>query len=85
MGDLMGLQAPEPLGPAHRLDAFTCSQPSLDIWLVRHARQAQASGSAKTFIVADSDQVAGYYSLTVGQVDTARAPCTNLLLDIDTK
>ena len=43
-------------------------------WLLRHARQAQGSGSAKTFVVADGDRVAGYFSLTVGQVDTLDAP-----------
>lgn len=67
----MSLRAPEPLHADHRIDAFDCGKPGLDTWL---ARQAQASGSAKTFIVGDGDQVAGYYSLTVGQVDTADAP-----------
>jgi GNAT superfamily N-acetyltransferase len=70
----MSLRPPEPLDADQRIDAFDCSKPALDTWLMRHARQAQASGSAKTFIVSDGDQVAGYYSLTVGQVDTAEAP-----------
>lgn len=34
----------------------------------------QASSSAKTFVVSDEDCIAGYYSLTVGQVDTMDAP-----------
>jgi GNAT superfamily N-acetyltransferase len=42
--------------------------------LLRHARQAQGSGSAKTFVVAEGVRVAGYFSLTVGQVDTLDAP-----------
>ena len=70
----MSLRAPEPLHPDHRIDAFGCGKPALDTWLTRHARQAQGSGSAKTFIVCDDEHVAGYYSLTVGQVDTAEAP-----------
>jgi predicted N-acetyltransferase YhbS len=41
--------------------------------MLRHARQAQASGSAKTFVVTDDDRIAAYYSLTVGQVDTLDA------------
>lgn len=42
---------------------------------MRHARQAQGSGSAKTFVVAEEGgRVAGYFSLTVGQVDTLDAP-----------
>ncbi|MBW6495229.1 MAG: GNAT family N-acetyltransferase [Burkholderiaceae bacterium] len=43
-------------------------------WLRHHARQAQGSGSARTFGVCDKDRVAGYFSLTVGQVDTLEAP-----------
>lgn len=71
----MSLRPPEPLHAGHRIDAFDCGKPTLDTWLIRHARQAaQASGSAKTFVVMDGDQVAGYYSLTVGQVDSADAP-----------
>ena len=46
----------------------------LDEWLLRHATQAQASGSARTFVVTDNDRVAGYFSLTVGQVDSLDAP-----------
>jgi predicted N-acetyltransferase YhbS len=70
----MSLRGPESLGPQHRLDGFDCGKPALNDWLLRHARQAQGSGSAKTFIVADDDRVVGYFSLTVGQVDTLDAP-----------
>jgi GNAT superfamily N-acetyltransferase len=68
-------RAPEPLAIQHRLEGFDCGQPTLNHWLTHHARQAQASGSARTFVVADQDdRVAGYFSLTVGQIDTAEAP-----------
>lgn len=70
----MTLRAPEPLAAAHRLEGFDCGKPALNDWLLRHARQAQGSGSAKTFVVAEGDRVAGYFSLTVGQVDTLDAP-----------
>lgn len=70
----MTLSAPEPLAARHRLDGFDCGRPALNDWLLRHARQAQGSGSAKTFVVAQVDRVAGYFSLTVGQVDTLEAP-----------
>ena len=43
-------------------------------WPRRHALQAQNSGSARTFVVAEDDRIVGYYSLTVGQVDTLQAP-----------
>ena len=70
----MSLHGPEPLGPQHRLEGFDCGKPTLNDWLLRHARQAQGSGSAKTFVVVDDDRVAGYFSLTVGQIDTLDAP-----------
>ncbi len=70
----MTLRAPEPLGAQHRLERFDCGKPALNDWLLRHARQAQSSGSARTFVVVDEDRVAGYFSLTVGQVDTLEAP-----------
>ena len=70
----MSLSRPEPLAAQHRLECFDCGKPALNDWLLRHARQAQGSGSAKTFVVVDDDRVAGYFSLTVGQVDTLEAP-----------
>ena len=70
----MSFSGPEPLGPQHRLEGFDCGKPSLDDWLLRHARQAQGSGSARTFVVSEEGRVAGYFSLTVGQIDTLDAP-----------
>lgn len=70
----MTLQAPAPLDTLHRLDGFDCGNPVLNDWLLKHARQAQASGSARTFIVQDDARIAGYFSLTVGQVDSQDAP-----------
>lgn len=70
----MTLRGPQPLEASHRLESFDCGKPVLNEWLIRHARQAQTSGSAKTFVVADEDRVVGYFSLTVGQVDTLDAP-----------
>jgi GNAT superfamily N-acetyltransferase len=70
----MSLRGPESLGLQHRLDGFDCGKPALNDWLLRHSRQAQGSGSAKTFVVTDDDRIVGYFSLTVGQVDTLDAP-----------
>ena len=53
---------------------FDCGKPELNDWLVRHARQAQAVGSAKSYVVVEGDRIAGYFSLTVGQIDTLDAP-----------
>lgn len=70
----MTLSAPRPLDTSHRLEEFDCGKPVLTDWLVRRARQAQSSGSARTFVACDEDRVAGYFSLTVGQIDTLEAP-----------
>ena len=70
----MTLGTPEPLVARHRLDDFVCGKPALNDWLIRHARQAQSSGSARTFVAAEAERVAGFFSLTVGQVDTLEAP-----------
>ncbi|WIM05100.1 MAG: GNAT family N-acetyltransferase [Candidatus Nitricoxidivorans perseverans] len=70
----MSLSAPQPLDALHRLEEFDCGKPALTDWLLHHAHQAQGSGSARTFVACDKDRVAGYYSLTVGQIDTLEAP-----------
>lgn len=70
----MTLRSPVSLDANHRLERFDCGKPALNDWLIRHARQAQGSGSAKTFVVTDDERVAGYFSLTVGQIDTLDAP-----------
>ncbi len=69
----MAISKPEVLHDKHLLEQFDCGNPSLNEWLLRHARQAQSSGSAKTFVVSDDNIVIGYFSLTVGQVKTYEA------------
>lgn len=70
---------PEPLGEQHCLGEFDCGEPALDEWLKRHAHAAQASGSARVFVVTleDGETVVGYYALAAAQVApeeaTARA------------
>ena len=66
--------APLALDANHPLEGFDCGKPALNDWLVRHARQAQASGSAKSYVVIDGEHVAGYFSLAVGQIDALEAP-----------
>ena len=70
----MAISKPEVLHDKHLLDQFDCGIPSLNEWLLRHARQAQSSGSAKTFVVSNDNIVIGYFGLTVGQVETYEAP-----------
>lgn len=68
------LGKPQPLDASHPLEDFDCGKPALNDWLLRHARQAQSSGSARTFIVQDDHRIVGYVSLSVGQVDVLEVP-----------
>lgn len=71
----MVYRRPEPLAKQHRVDAFECGEPALDEWLKRHARAAQASGSARVFVVTieDGETVVGYYALAAAQVAPGEA------------
>jgi GNAT superfamily N-acetyltransferase len=65
---------PEPLDARHVVDAFDCGEPALDDWLKQFARQAQASGSARTYVTtSDATVVVGYYALAAAQVEPAEA------------
>lgn len=70
----MSWNAPEPLTGQHTLADFDCGHTALNDWLLRHALQAQSAGSARAFLCMEDRRVAGYFSLTVGQVDTVEAP-----------
>lgn len=72
----MTYRAPEPLSPAHELDAFVCASPEQTDWLVRHARQSMATGTTKVFVVtpAGSHHVVAYYAWTMAQITVADAP-----------
>ena len=70
----MALTGPQALDADCQLDRFDCGKASLTDWLTRHARQANSSGSARTYVVTEDRRVIGYFSLTVGQIDSADAP-----------
>jgi predicted N-acetyltransferase YhbS len=59
---------PEPLRGKHDLGDFCCGEDALDNWLHRHARHAEAAGSARTFVTCSDKQAIGYYALAIGQV-----------------
>jgi GNAT superfamily N-acetyltransferase len=62
---------PEPLEAHHAIDTFDCGVASLDAWLTKHARQAAAVGSARTYVVTDrvQERVVGYHAVTVASVE----------------
>ena len=66
---------PEPLTSDHVLDGFVCGHPSFDQWLTRHALQAGAAGSARAYVILDSEQhrVVGYHALTAAGIEREAA------------
>jgi GNAT superfamily N-acetyltransferase len=66
---------PQPLAAEHLLAGFDCGRESLNVWLERHARQAAASGSARTYVIVDQQQerVVGYHALTAAAIERTNA------------
>ncbi len=64
----------EKLNRAHRVEAFRCGWPELDRFLIRHALQAQFANSSQTYLGLLDENVIGYYTFVVGQVEHADAP-----------
>lgn len=69
----MAYAQPEPLRGRHDLGDFSCGEESLDNWLHRYSRHAEAAGSARVFVTTDDARVVGYYALAVGQVEPRQA------------
>lgn len=68
----MSYTQPEPLRGKHDLAEFDCSEQSLNTWLHRYARHAEAARSAKVYVTTDGSDVVGYYALAVGQIEPAK-------------
>lgn len=66
---------PVALGIDHDVKGFDCGVESLNLWLRKHALQAAAAGSARTFVLRDHDQdrVVGYHALAAASVRLADA------------
>jgi hypothetical protein len=61
----------EKLRRTHIVEDFDRGSEPLNIFLERYAIASQAAGGAQTYVAAIGDAVAGYFSLTVGQVEYA--------------
>lgn len=68
-------RGPEPLDTSHDTEDFDCGVESLNLWLTKHAAQAAATGSARTFVVHDIEQerVVGFHALTAASVTHGEA------------
>jgi GNAT superfamily N-acetyltransferase len=64
------------LSTADGTDGFHCGQAPLDQYLQRFALSNQKANSAQTYVCCTGSQVAGFYSLAVGSIETENAaPC----------
>lgn len=64
----------EKLTAEHAVNAFTCGQPELDRFLARFALQNQRASSSATYVGLADNEVIGFYTLVVGEVEHAKAP-----------
>ncbi len=64
----------EKLARAHVVEQFTCGQPELDRFLIRHALQAQQANSLQTYVAVSDEEVVGFYTIVAGEVQHADAP-----------
>lgn len=58
----------------HAVDGFDCGNEALNRFLVRFALQNRQAGASQTYVALADEQVAGYSTLVVGQVDYDDAP-----------
>ncbi|HYA43289.1 MAG TPA: GNAT family N-acetyltransferase [Syntrophobacteraceae bacterium] len=58
----------------HAVEEFTCGQPELDRFLIRHALQAQQMNSSQTYVGLSGKTVIGYYTIVAGEVRHTEAP-----------
>jgi GNAT superfamily N-acetyltransferase len=63
----------EKLHRTHNVEQFTCGQPELDRFLIRHALQAQQSNSSQIYVAVSGHEVAGFYTIVAGEVQHAQA------------
>jgi hypothetical protein len=64
----------EKLHRTHAVESFTCGQPELDRFLIRHALQAQQANASQTYVATSGDEIVGFYTIVAGEVRHAAAP-----------
>lgn len=64
----------EKLRRDHRVDPFDCGQEALNRFLIRYAFQNQQAEASQTYLALVGDEVVGFYTLVVAQVEYDDAP-----------
>src|SRR6202044_3483815 len=64
----------EKLQRNHAIDAFDCGREALNLFLIRYAFQNQLAEASQTYVALSDEELVGYYTLVVGQVEYNDAP-----------
>jgi GNAT superfamily N-acetyltransferase len=64
----------EKLRRNHHVDLFDCGQEALNRFLVRYALQNQLAEASQTYVALIGDDIVGFYTLVVAQVEYDDAP-----------
>lgn len=59
----------EKLQRGHDVETVDCGREALNRFLTRYAWQSQQSGASQSYVALMGDEVAGYYTLVVGQIE----------------
>ncbi len=67
---------PRILAPGDDVGSFSCRSEEQTEWVRRHARQANATGTAKVFVVTELERadVVAYYAWSMASIGTTDAP-----------
>lgn len=58
----------------HNVEDFDCGREALNRFLIRYALQNQQAGASQTYVALRGDEIIGFYTLVVGQVEYSDAP-----------
>ena len=64
----------EKLSRNHSLEGFDCGQEDLNRFLIQFALQNQQAEASQTYVALSGSDVAGYYTLVVGEIAYDEAP-----------
>lgn len=64
----------EKLQRVHAVENFDCGKDALNRFLIRYALQNQQAGASQSYVALAGEEIVGYYTLVVGQVEYQDAP-----------
>ena len=64
----------EKLQRSHAVESFDCGREALNRFLIRYALQNQLAEASRTYVALADAEIAGYYTLVVGDVEYTNAP-----------